>query len=229
MKKWFKALTLLILLGLALSACGSAATAAPEAAVEEAPAEDMAEPAMESAVDEAAADTGTNLTLWIYDDGRLEILKELGDIFKEEYGVGLTVELVELDEIKNAMTLGASSGEGPDMAIIPHDNLGALVENSAVTTIDLGDKEQDYLPAAVDGFMYNGELYGLPLAVENIGFFRNTDMVPEAPATWVEVAQIGTDLVNSGQAESAIGLPDLTYNSYPIYTNLWRIHFWQGC
>lgn len=158
------------------------------------------------------------LTLWVYDDGRLEVLTELGAAFEEEYGVHLNVEVVDLSEIRNAMTLGAASGEGPDMIIIPHDNLGPIVENGAAAPIDLGDKADSFLPNAIDAFTYNGELYGVPLAVENIGFFRNTDLVPDAPATWEEVAAIGMELVDSGDADSAIGLPDLTYNSYPIFT-----------
>lgn len=158
------------------------------------------------------------LTLWVYDDGRLEVLTQLGEEFEAEYGVGLTVEVVDLSEIRNAMTLGAASGEGPDMIIIPHDNLGPLVENGTAALIDLGDKADSFLPNAIDGFTYNGALYGVPLAVENIGFFRNTDLVPEAPATWDEVAQIGTELVDAGDADSAIGLPDLTYNTYPLFT-----------
>lgn len=158
------------------------------------------------------------LTLWVYDDGRLEVLTELGEEFEAEYGVPLTVEVVDLTEIRNAMTLGAASGEGPDMVIIPHDNLGPIVENGAAAPIDLGDVAENFLPNAIDGFTYDGQLYGVPLAVENIGFFRNTDMVPEAPTTWDEVAQIATELVDSGEAESGIGLPDLTYNSYPLYT-----------
>ena len=158
------------------------------------------------------------LTLWVYDDGRLEVLSQLGQAFEAEYGVPLSVEVVDLTEIRNAMTLGAASGEGPDMIIVPHDNLGPMVENGAAAPIDLGDKLDSFLPNAIDGFTYNGELYGVPLAVENIGFFRNTDLVPEAPATWDEVAQIGIELVDSGVVDSAIGLPDLTYNSYPIYT-----------
>jgi maltose-binding protein MalE len=105
------------------------------------------------------------------------------------------------------------------MVIIPHDNLGPMVENGSAVEIDLGEKASNYLPSAIDGFTYNGKLYGLPLAVENIGFFRNTDLVPEAPKTWDEVAQIGTELVKSGKAESAIGLPDLTYNIYPLFTS----------
>jgi arabinogalactan oligomer/maltooligosaccharide transport system substrate-binding protein len=161
----------------------------------------------------------SNLVLWVYDDGRLEVLSALGEEFEAEYGVGLTVEVVDLSEIRSAMTLGASSGEGPDMIIIPHDNLGPIVENGAAAMIDLGDKAESYLPASIDAFTYNGELYGLPLAVENIGFFRNTDLVPDAPATWAEVGEIGTELFNNGDVDTAISLPDLGYNIYPIYTS----------
>ena len=75
------------------------------------------------AVTSVAFAQDTSLTLWVYDDGRLEVLTQLGEEFEAEYGVGLTVEVVDLSEIRNAMTLGAASGEGPDMIIIPHDNL----------------------------------------------------------------------------------------------------------
>jgi arabinogalactan oligomer / maltooligosaccharide transport system substrate-binding protein len=166
-----------------------------------------------------AAAQDLELTLWIYDDGRLEVLTELGAAFEAEYGVPVSVQVVDLSEIRNAMTLGAASGEGPDMIIIPHDNLGPIVENGAALPIDLGDAADSYLPSAIDGFTYNGELYGVPLAVENIGFFRNTDLVPDAPATWGEVEEIGLDLLDNGDIDSVIGLPDLTYNSYPIFTS----------
>lgn len=165
----------------------------------------------------AAQDAG--LTLWVYDDGRLEILTQLGQDFEAEYGVPVTVEVVDLTEIRNAMTLGAASGQGPDMIIIPHDNLGPIVENGAAAPIDLGDKAENFLPAALDGFTYNGQLYGVPLAVENIGFFRNVELVPEAPMTWDEVEAIGMELLDNGDIDTVIGLPDLTYNSYPIYTS----------
>jgi arabinogalactan oligomer / maltooligosaccharide transport system substrate-binding protein len=161
----------------------------------------------------------TNLTLWIYDDGRLEVLTQLGQQFEAEYGVSVTVEVVDLTEIRNQMTLGAASGEGPDMIIIPHDNLGPLVENSTAAPIDLGSEAENFLPASIDAFTYNGVLYGVPLAVENIGFFRNTDLVAEAPATWEELAEIGAELLDAGEIESVIGFPDLTYNTYPVYTS----------
>lgn len=227
---------LVLLLGLVLvlilAACGGEATepeaeapaedtsAETEAEPTEAPAEAEEDPA-DSAEEEAdvpAVDEDA-LTLWVYDDGRLGVLSELGEAFEAEYGIPVVVEVVDLGEIRNQMLLGAGTGEGPDMAIIPHDNLGPMVENGAVATVDLADKEGEYLPNALDGFTYNGELYGLPLAVENIGFFRNTDMVPDAPATWDEVMAVGEALVNNGDAEVAVGFPDLTYNIYPIYTS----------
>ena len=116
------------------------------------------------------------------------------------------------------MLLGVE-GNGPDLAIIPHDNLGALVENGAVAPVDIGDKTTEYLPAALEGFTYDGALMGLPLAIENIGFFYNTDLVETPPATWEEVREVGAALVDAGDVDVAIGLPDLTYNSYPIYTS----------
>jgi len=234
----YAVLLLSLVLLLALSACGGAATPAPApeqpAAAEEQQAEEaapveeptatpeMAAEATEAPATEAPAEPAeeeTALTLWVYDDGRLGVLNELGEKFKEEYGVGLKVEVVDLGELKNQFLLGAASGEGPDLGIIPHDNLGPMVENGVVVPIDLGDKADQYLPNAIDGFTYNGKLYGLPLAVENIGFFRNTDMVPDAPATWDEVAQIGKELVESGKAESAVSFPDLGYSVYPVYTS----------
>ena len=131
--------------------------------------------------------------------------------------MGVTVEAVDLAELRNQMLLGVE-GNGPDLAIIPHDNLGALVENGAVAPADLGDKVSEYLPNAIDGFTYGGELMGVPLAIENIGFFYNTDLVEAAPTTWPEVKEVGGALVDSGAADAAVGLPDLTYNSYPLFT-----------
>jgi maltose-binding protein MalE len=210
---FLKPLLLLTVLTLVLSACGggAAATQAP------APEEPVAEAT--DAPEATAAPAGEDLVLWVYDDGRLEVLTQLGEEFRAEYGVGLTVEVVDLTEIRNAMTLGAAAGEGPDMVIIPHDNLGPMVENGAAAPIDLGDKAGEFLPNAIDGFTYNGALYGLPLAVENIGFFRNTDLVPDAPATWDEVESIGAALMDAGSIDQVIEFPDLTYNTYPLYTS----------
>jgi maltose-binding protein MalE len=159
------------------------------------------------------------LTLWVYDEGRIEVLTEIGNQFEADYGVAVEVALVDLGDIRTQMLLTAGGEEAADLAIIPHDNLGALVVNDAVAPIDLGAKESQYLGPAIEAFSYNGELYGLPLAVENIGLFRNTDMVPDAPKTWDEMYAIGKALIDSGEADVIMSCPDATYNIFPVYTS----------
>jgi arabinogalactan oligomer/maltooligosaccharide transport system substrate-binding protein len=44
-------------------------------------------------------------------------------------------------------------------------------------------------------------------------------MVPEAPATWEEMYEVGKALVDSGEAEYLMSCPDATYNSFPIYSS----------
>jgi arabinogalactan oligomer/maltooligosaccharide transport system substrate-binding protein len=157
------------------------------------------------------------LTIWT-DDQRLPVITELSAQFTEEYGVEVVVEPQGTENTMNTMTQGASTGEGPDLFIIPHDNIGRLVETGVVASIDLGDKAGSFLPNSLEAFSYNGELYGVPFAVENVALFRNTDLVPELPATWDEVAEIGRALVDEGTTEYAFAFPDLGYNYYPVYT-----------
>lgn len=157
------------------------------------------------------------LTIWV-DDQRLPVVTDLAAQFTEEFGVNVVVEPMGIQDTREALIRGASTGEGPDLFIIPHDNMGALVDSGVVAPIDLGDKADLFLPAALEAFNYNGELYGVPFAIENVALFRNTDLVPEVPATWAEVAEIGRALVDDGQTEVAMAFPDLGYNYFPVYT-----------
>jgi len=157
------------------------------------------------------------LTIWV-DDQRLPVITELSKQFTEEFGIEVVVEPMGIQDTKDAMIRGASTGEGPDLFIIPHDNIGALVESGVVAPIDLGDKAELFLPNSLDAFSYNGELYGVPFATENVAFFRNVELVPDLPATWAEVAEIGMQLVDEGKTENAMAFPDLGYNYFPVYT-----------
>ncbi len=159
----------------------------------------------------------STLTIWT-DDQRLPVITELSKQFTEEYGIEVVVEPMGIQDTKDAMIRGASTGEGPDLFIIPHDNIGALVESGVVAPIDLGDKADKFLPNALEGFFYNGQLYGVPFAIENDACFRNTEMLPEMPATWAELAEAGKALVDAGKAQYAAAFPDLGYNYYPVYS-----------
>ena len=78
-----------------------------------------------------------------------------------------------------------------------------------VAPLDISGVADGFNPVAVEAFTYDGQTYGLPYAVENIALFRNTDLVPEAPATFEEMMQIAADY----QAEHA---GDPTHLGFPL-------------
>jgi len=160
---------------------------------------------------------GEKLTLWVYDEGRISVLTELGKKFEKEYGVTVEVSLVDLGQVRNQFLLASGGAECADIAIIPHDNLGPMVENGAIVEINLGNKRSSFLEPSLEGFTYNGKLYGLPMAVENVGFFYNTELVPAPPETWDEAVAITEELKRQGKVEYMFGCPDATYNVYPVY------------
>lgn len=236
MKRRTLLLTLITLLlaAMALAACGGGEETPP--ATEEPAAEQPAEPtpteeaAMEeptaepepTATEEAAAEgegeMGPQLVIWA-DENRAPVMQELAEQFKEQYGVELVVQQVGFGDIREQFKVAGPAGEGPDIIIGAHDWLGELVVNGLVAPVDLGDKRDKFLDAAVQAFTYDGELYGMPYLTENLAFFYNPDLVPEAPQTWSEVREIAAQLEAEGKVKQGYVLqPGDAYHFYPIMT-----------
>jgi maltose/maltodextrin transport system substrate-binding protein/arabinogalactan oligomer/maltooligosaccharide transport system substrate-binding protein len=160
------------------------------------------------------------LVIWA-DDTRTPVLLTLADDFLAEYNVELVVEdLGRVQDIRTPMITAAPAGEGPDIFIGVHDWLGAMVESGLVAPIDLGDKTGEFVETALQGFTYtDGQLYGVPYATENLGFFYNTDLVTEPPTTLDEMLEIGRTLKAEGKVQYAFAIPTGPgYNTLPIQT-----------
>ena len=160
---------------------------------------------------------GDTLTIWA-DSERAELLTELGQEYAEETGVEIVVREIGLPEARDELLNFGPAGEGPDILIQPHDNIGLLVENGAIVPIDLPPELEDaFNPAALNLFTYEGQLWGLPYNVENLAFVRNVELVPEAPETWQEVMEISRELQESGAADYGFLLQtNDVYHTYPI-------------
>jgi arabinogalactan oligomer/maltooligosaccharide transport system substrate-binding protein len=76
----------------------------------------------------------------------------------------------------------------------------------------------------VSAFNYEGQTYGLPYAVENIALIRNTDLVPEAPATFEDLVTTAMELAEAGTVEVPLALQENgngdPFHNYPIVTAL---------
>jgi maltose-binding protein MalE len=220
-------LVLALLLTLVVSACGGdeedTATPQPTEKPVEQPTEKPAEPTAaptEEPTAEPPAEPEATLKIWA-DDTRTPILMGLADDFLAEYNVELVVEdLGVVQDIRSQVIIAVPAGEGPDIYIGVHDWLGALVESGLVAPIDLGDKRDEFVESNLDAFTYtDGNLYGLPYASENLGFFYNTELVPESPTTWDEVLEIARALQDEGQVEYATAVSSgPLYNALPIQT-----------
>lgn len=158
------------------------------------------------------------LVVWA-DDTRAPVLVELQDEVEAELGV--TLEVVELGfgDIRDQLLVAGPAGEGPDVLIGAHDWLGQLVENGAVLPIELGDLAENFVPSTLEAFTFEGTLYGVPYAFENVALVRNVDLVPEAPTTWAEVREISEELQSSGTAQYGFVIQTGdTYHNFPITT-----------
>jgi arabinogalactan oligomer/maltooligosaccharide transport system substrate-binding protein len=204
---------LMLIASMVLAACGGNAatpTAAPVAT--EAPA--TAAPATEAPT-QAAAPAGT-LRIWA-DDTRAPVLQDLADEVLAAYNLELVVELKS--SIRDDFQVAAPLGEGPDIIVIAHDQAGTLVANGLLAPVDLGDKAKDFDQKALDACTFDGTLYCMPYATENLGFFYNTDLVQTPPTTRDEVVSMGEALKKEGKVDYIMAVTGTTYDVYPLFTS----------
>ena len=194
------------------------AAAEEEVAEEEAaPAEPEATATPSAAEIEAQAATEGSLTIWA-DESRVEVLVELEDAFEAETGVQMNIIEKDFGSIRDDLKVRGPAGQGPDILIGAHDWLGELVASGMLAEVSLGAKASEFEQAAVDAFSYDGKLYGMPYAVENVAFIYNTDLVPEAPATWDEVKELSQELIDGGNRYGFLIQENDPYHFYPIQT-----------
>ena len=163
------------------------------AATETTAAAEGTEPAGTEAPPPTAPERGdADLVIWT-DDTRQATVEAIAQPFADENGIVIAVQELNFGDIRDQLTLTAPTGEGPDIIIGAHDWLGELVANGVVAPLDLSATADTFNPVAIEAFTYDGQTYGLPYAIENIALVRNTDLVPEAPATFEEMIQIAAD------------------------------------
>lgn len=231
-----------ILLGLALvgaAACGGDDSG--ETTTSAAPAETTAAPDTTEAPDDTTETTApeettppetteppfvppargdADLVIWA-DDTRAAILSDVAAQFAEDEGINVAVYEVPFDRIRDNLSTAGPTGEGPDIIVGPHDWLGELATNGAVAPFDLGPAADLLSETAVQAFAFDGRNYGLPYASENIALIRNTELVPDAPATFEELVETALALKADGTVEIPLAIqqnPGDPYHNYPLFS-----------
>ncbi|MDF2507634.1 MAG: transporter substrate-binding protein [Microbacterium sp.] len=150
------------------------------------------------------------LVVWV-DAERVDALQDAADSYEDKTGVKVELVGKSVDDMKDDFIQQVPTGKGPDVVMGAHDWLGELSTNGVVAPIELGDSSEDYLDVALQAATYEGTVYMLPYAVENIAVLRNADLVPAAATSFDDMVSKGTFVVEQG----AEGNP---YHLYPFQT-----------
>ena len=155
--------------------------------------------------------------MWV-DSERVDALKDAAAAYEDKTGVA--VKLVSKDNatIKDDFIQQVPTGKGPDITMGAHDWLGELVTNGVVSPIELGDKAADFLPVALNAATYDGKVYQLPYAVENLALLRNADLAPTAPTSYDDMIAMGAAAGAQYPFVIQQGADGDPYHLYPFQT-----------
>lgn len=163
------------------------------------------------------------LTIWA-DEDRALAMQTFAEAFTGASDRTMEVIMVEHEELRSSFMSTETGGIGPDILVGPHDWTGELAESGSIASVDLSEEDTDaFVAGALDAVTYDGLVYGIPYATENLALFRNTDLVPEAPDSMEELVEIGEDLVDSGAVEQVLSLQvgeeGDAYHIHPLFTS----------
>jgi arabinogalactan oligomer/maltooligosaccharide transport system substrate-binding protein len=157
------------------------------------------------------------LTVWV-DSERVDALKDAADAYTEKTGVKVKLVGKDNNTIKDDFIQQVPTGKGPDITMGAHDWLGELSTNGVVAPIELGDSAADYLPVALQASTYEGTVYMLPYAVENIAVLRNADLIPEPATSFDDMIAKGTAAGLATPFVVEQGAEGNPYHLYPFQT-----------
>ncbi|MGW3601463.1 sugar ABC transporter substrate-binding protein [Micromonospora sp. NPDC005161] len=185
----------------------------------------------EPAAKESPKAAGGKLVIWA-DDKRTAALKPFAEKFGQENGVTVEVEAVSKDLQTNFVT-ASQQGSGPDVVVGAHDWIGNLVQNGAIDPVQLAAEQKSaFNETAIKAVTFNGQLYGVPYAQENLALIRNTELAPEAPKTIEDLVATGKQLKTAKKATETlclqVGQNGDAYHIYPLYTSAGGYLFGTG-
>ncbi len=243
-KKWYLLMVMMLMGALLLAACGGTEPAeepaVEEPAVEEETAEEPMEEEAEEPMEEEAeepmeepteepmeeptaepeeeAAAPTVKLIIMADEVTAPVLENLKDSVAEQIGIELEIQQVAFGEIGNQVRVSIPAGEGPDLFITAHDQIGNYIEGGLIAPVDLGDKSDQFVESALNAFSYNGELYGLPYATENVALFRNTELVPEPIETWDDFIAVSQALIDEGTVVNGTVFANTNFHIFGVHT-----------
>ncbi|MGL6360456.1 extracellular solute-binding protein [Aeromonas hydrophila] len=140
-------------------------------------------------------------------------IEEAVKAFEAKHNVKVKILETPYAQQIEKLRLDGPAGIGPDVLVLPHDQVGTAVVQGLISEIKPGaDYLAGFTKPAVDAQTYEGKLYGLPKAVETIVMVYNKDLLPKAPESFDELVKAPRPCV--GRTNTACS-PSLTRSITP--------------
>lgn len=123
------------------------------------------------------------------------IMRKLTDQFtKENPNITIKTQSIEWAEYYQKVPAAVTSGKAPDIGIMHADSLATNAARQVIQPLDdvataLNLNEEDFIPLAWRGGIYDGKRYGIPLDIHPAGLYYNKTVLekvgadPEKPPT----------------------------------------------
>ncbi|MBB5918099.1 maltose-binding protein MalE [Nocardia transvalensis] len=141
------------------------------------------------------------------DDVRAAALSNFREDFRDTYGVDVSFQAKGLTMTLDRLTEEMATVRDVDAVVYPHDWIGALIERDSIApTLLTADHRAAFPEWALRALTVDGRLYGIPTTIDTAALLRNTDLAPEAPATFEELLETGLALQAAGRVEQPFAL-----------------------
>lgn len=150
-------------------------------------------------------DPNTDLVIWT-DAQRAPVLQQFAQSFAAANGISVSVQPVATD-LQSAYVTATAAGKGPDIVVGATDWIGNLVQNGAIAPLPLtAGQKGSFETTALNAVTYNGQVYGVPYATENLALITNTGEAAANPATFEDMVANGQAAVKAGKASEALAM-----------------------
>jgi maltose-binding protein MalE len=173
----------------------------------------------------ATHEAGTKLVIWTDSDRAAAVTKLANDWAASR---GITATVVTKDSGTMRDDLGkVDAANAPDVLTAAHDWTGQLAANGLVEPLFLSTAVAKQFPAyTLNAFSYGTavkKLYGLPVAVENIGLVVNTKLA-KVPTTFAQLEKEALAFKKKKHQSFGIALQQGAngdaYHMYPLFSGL---------